>query len=164
MLKTFAGIALAAAAAGSWSCSAPGSGDLTPEQEAVVEALMAPIRQYVEGFNIGDVNRAFAACTDPLTIIDEIPPFVWSGEGAAQLWFNDFVAHAQRMQISSGVVTLGEPRHVEVAGDRAYVVVPADYDFDQAGVPMSKPDRTLTVSLLLTATGWRITGWTWTSR
>lgn len=163
MFKTFAGMVLAAAAAGSSSCSSFTAEELTPEQEATVEALMAPIRHYVEGFNVGDVNRAFSACTDPMIIMDEIPPFAWSGEGAAQRWVNDFVAHAARKQITSGIVTLGQPRHVEIAGDRAYVVVPADYDFKQEGVPLTKLDCTLTVSLLLTAGGWRISGWTWTT-
>lgn len=161
MRQNFAALALAALAGGSLSCSSLGAEELTAEQEATVEALMQPIRQYVEGFNVGDVNRAFAACTDPMIIMDEIPPFAWSGEGAAQRWVTDFVAHAAAKQITSGIVTLGEPRHVEIAGDRAYVVVPADYDFKQGGEPVAKTNCWLTVSLLLTSAGWRITGWTW---
>jgi ketosteroid isomerase-like protein len=158
-----ASLVAAILAASTWSCSAFGSGNLTIEQEATVEALMSPIRQYVAGFNVGDMRRAFSACTDPMIIIDEIPPYAWSGEGAALRWGSDFLAHAGLKQISSGVVTLGEPRHVELAGDRAYVVVPADYDYQQAGDSVSKRDCTLTVSLVLTPDGWRISGWTWTS-
>ncbi|MGB8340985.1 MAG: hypothetical protein WCE51_05305, partial [Chthoniobacterales bacterium] len=38
-------------------------------------------------------------------------------------------ADAKKRGITDGIVTLHEPRHIDIAGDRAYVVVPADYTF-----------------------------------
>ena len=61
-----------------------------------------------------------------------------------------------------GIVTLGEPRHVDVTGDRAYVVVPADYAYKMKGEPAQETGSTLTVALQKGAAGWRITGWAWT--
>ena len=36
--------------------------------------VMAPVHQFVDGFNKGDANSALAACADQVFIIDEFPP------------------------------------------------------------------------------------------
>ena len=59
--------------------------------------------------------------------------------------------------ITDGVVTLGSPRHVDIMGDRAYVVVPANYTFKQKGKPGKEIGSTLTVALQKGPTGWRMT-------
>ena len=42
-------------------------------------------------------------------------------------------ADAKKNGITNGIVTLGAPLHVDVTADRAYVVVPANYKFQQKG-------------------------------
>jgi len=66
--------------------------------------------------------------------------------------------------ITDPVVTLQKPRHVQVTGDRAYVVVPANYDYKQKGKKMSQKGSTFTVALQKGPAGWRITAWTWSTR
>jgi hypothetical protein len=51
-----------------------------------------------------------------------------------------------------------------VAGDRAYVVVPANYDYKQKGKKVSEKGATFTAALQKGAAGWRITGWAWSMR
>ena len=39
-------------------------------------------RQFIDGFNKGDVKSALAACADQVSIIDEFAPYEWHGAGA----------------------------------------------------------------------------------
>lgn len=126
--------------------------------------VLAPIHQFVNGFNKGDVKTALAACAEQTSIIDEIPPHEWHGAGACSNWATDFEADAKKNGITDGIVTLAKPRHVDVNGDRAYVVVPTSYTFKQKGKPKKEAGSTLTVALQKAATGWRITGWAWTKK
>ena len=58
-------------------------------------------------------------------------------------------------------VTLGEPRHVDVSGDRGYVVVPATMTFKVHDKQVTQSGSTFTVALQKLAVGWRITAWAW---
>jgi len=62
---------------------------------------------------------------------------------------------------SGYVVTLGEPRHVNVTGDSAYVVVPASMTFNVHGKHITQTGATFTVALRKVAEGWRIAAWAW---
>jgi ketosteroid isomerase-like protein len=118
----------------------------------------------VDGFNKGDTKTAVAACAEQTSIIDEFPPHEWHGAGACAKWANDFDADAKKNGITDGIVTLGTPRHVDITGDRAYVVVPASYTFKKKGKPAKETGSTLTLALQKEASGWRISGWAWAKR
>jgi ketosteroid isomerase-like protein len=123
--------------------------------------VMSTVTQFVDSFNKGDAKTAAAACGDQTIIIDEFPPHEWHGAGACATWMNDFDADAKKNAITDGVVTLATPKHVDVSGDHAYVVVPADYAYKKAGKPMKETNSILTVVLQKGGNGWRITGWSW---
>jgi len=124
--------------------------------------VMAPVHQFIDGFNKGDVKSALAACAEQTSIIDEFAPHEWHGAGACANWANDFGADAQKNGISDGVVTLGKARHIDVTGDRAYVVVATNYAYKQHGKRHQEIGSTLTIALQKEAAGWRMTGWAWT--
>ena len=63
--------------------------------------------------------------------------------------------------VTDGVVTLGKARHVDVTGDRAYIVSPAIFAYKLKGKPVKEGGATFTFALQKGATGWRIVGWTW---
>jgi hypothetical protein len=107
------------------------------------------------------VKTAVAACADQTSILDEFPPYRWQGGGACTAWANDYDADAKKNGITDGTVTLGIPRHIDIVGDRAYVVVPANYLFKQKGKPMKETGATFTIALQNGNAGWRITAWTW---
>jgi len=125
---------------------------------------LATVKQFIDGFNKGDEKTALAACASPAFIIDEFPPFAWQGATACADWAKDFEANAKKDVITDPVVTLQKPRHVYVAGDLAYVVVPANYDYKQKGKKVSQKGSTLTAALQKGTAGWRITAWTWSTR
>lgn len=125
---------------------------------------MAAVRQFVDGFNKGDVKSALAACASPASVVDEFPPYAWQGPTACADWAADFDANARKEGITDPVVTLQKPRHVDVSGDRAYVVVPANYDYKVKGKKAKQSGSIMTAALQKTGAGWRITGWAWSTK
>jgi hypothetical protein len=148
MLKTAVALAVAVLAGGSTAVS----------QQTDV---MVPVHQFVDAFNKGDTKTAAAACADQTSIIDEFPPHEWHGPGACSTWMNDYDADARKNGITDGVVTLGHPSHIDITGDRAYIVVPANYRFKRRGHLVQETGSMLTLALQKGAAGWRIVGWTW---
>ena len=124
-------------------------------------AVTTTVQHFVDSFNKGDTATAKAVCADQTAIIDEFPPYQWNGTGACAKWMADYDTDAKKNSITDGVVNLGTPRHVDVAGNRAYVVVPADYAYKEKGKPVKETASTLTIVLTKSAAGWRISAWTW---
>lgn len=125
---------------------------------------MSAVHQFVDGFNKGDLKMAEAVCANEMSIIDEFAPYEWHGAGAFKRWTADFDADAKKNGISDGVVTLGKPVHVDVAGDRAYVVAPVDYAFREKGKPAGEKGSTITIALRQDAGQWQIVAWCWSKR
>jgi ketosteroid isomerase-like protein len=155
--RSFAGrmLVLASLLAVAW---VPAAGQTAGSQES---SVMATIHQFVDGFNRGDTKSALAACATQASIIDEFPPHEWLGPSACDQWAADYAATGKQQGITDGNVTLGKPWYVNVAGDRAYVVVPATYAYKEHGKPVTERDSIFTVALRRFAAGWRITGWAW---
>ncbi len=123
--------------------------------------VMVPVHQFVDGFNKGDTKTAAAACADQTSIIDEFPPHEWHGTGACSKWMNDFEADATKNEITDGIVTLGTPKHIDVTGDVAYIVIPSNYKFKMKGKPVEETGSMFTFALQKGESGWRIAGWAW---
>jgi len=124
---------------------------------------MAPIQKFMDSFNKGDAAGAAAthAATADLTIIDEVPPYLWHGAQAFQAWSADLDRDSKARGVTDQMVTISDPIRVETGGDEAYIVVPAVYAFKERGVAMSEHAR-MTFVLKKDAGGWLIHGWTWT--
>ena len=124
-------------------------------------AVMSTVNQFVNGFNNGDTKTILAVCDDEMSIIDEFPPHEWHGAGACSRWLNDYVVDAKKNGITDGFVTISKPRHIDTTGDRAYVVVPANYTYKKNGKLVKEIGSIFTLALQKGAAGWRITGWSW---
>jgi hypothetical protein len=86
--------------------SVVGAGSVVASQEADV---MAPVRQFVDGFNKSNIKMAQAACADQTFIIDDFPPHEWRGSRATSKWFHDLAALGKKYDMSDPFVTLGKP-------------------------------------------------------
>jgi ketosteroid isomerase-like protein len=128
-------------------------------QESVV--IMTTVQHFVDAFNKGDAKATIAMCAEQTDIIDEFAPYEWHGAGACAKWFADYDQWAKKNTITDGSVTLGSPRHVDVVGERVYVVVPADFTFKQNGTSDKETGSSVTMVLRKGAHGWRISAWTW---
>jgi ketosteroid isomerase-like protein len=122
---------------------------------------MVAVRQYIDGFNKGDVEMMAASLADSGSILDGMPPHVWHGPTAALDWYRDVVIAGKHHGASDYVVTVGEPLHNQVTGDSAYVVVPAAMSFKVGGKQVTQTGAVFTVALRKLAEGWRIAAWAW---
>jgi ketosteroid isomerase-like protein len=125
--------------------------------------LMAPIQKFMNSFNKGDVAGAAATHTTgaDLTIVDEVPPFVWQGAKAFQSWSAALEADAKKIGMTEPMVTLKAATRTETSGDSAYVIVPAVFTFKLKGAAMQEAAQ-MTFVLKKAASGWLIHSWTWT--
>ena len=122
---------------------------------------MGTVRQYIDAFNKGDMEAMSATCAVPASILDGMAPHVWQGPTACKDWYTDVLITGEREGATDYFVTLGEPRHVDVSGDRGYVVVPATMTFKVHDKQVTQSGSTFTVALQKLAAGWRITAWAW---
>jgi ketosteroid isomerase-like protein len=122
---------------------------------------MEAVRQYIDAFNKGDMDGMAATCPVPASILDGMAPHVWQGPTACKDWYRDVLTTGEREGATGYFVTLDEPRHVDVSGDRGYVVVPANTTFKVHGNQVTQSGSTFTVALQNLPAGWRITAWAW---
>ncbi len=137
------------------------AGSAAPAQASEQAAVVTMVHKFIDSFNKGDTAAGVATCAKPVSIIDEFPPHEWQGPDACADWSNAYNANAAANGITDGFVTLETPWRVDITGDRAYVVVPAQYAYKQHGKAVLEPASLFTVALKKTAAGWRITGWAW---
>lgn len=122
---------------------------------------MAAVRQFIDGFNSNDVELAQGACADENSIIDDFPPYEWTGRGATTNWLTDMAQMGAEYGMSEPSVTLDAPHaHVIVSAKHAYVVVPIDVQWLQDGAPDERTGR-LTLALGEGPGGWRISALAW---
>ncbi len=130
---------------------AAGPGDVT-----------TPIKQFIDGFNTGDVKSAYAAyAPGTITIVDEFAPHLWVGPDAAHEWAADYDKHAAATGVTDGLVKHGAPTRTVIDSDTAYVIIPAFYTYKEHGRPMAEEGQ-MTFVLHAETAGWKIRGWTWT--
>lgn len=122
---------------------------------------LAAVQRYVDAFNAGDPEAMGAACADPMQILDGMSPHVWQGPMASEDWWRDVLAEGEHLGASGYHLTLGDPRHVDVAGEYAYVVVTAMMTFDLKGQQVTQTGAVWTVALRKVGTEWRLTAWAW---
>ncbi len=122
---------------------------------------METVRHYIDSFNKSDVIGMAAACDVPMTILDGMAPHVWHGPTATQDWYRDVLAEGEHAGASGYLITLGEPRHLNVTGDCGYVVVPATMTFRMQGTTVTQTGSTFTVALRKLDAEWRVMAWAW---
>jgi ketosteroid isomerase-like protein len=125
-------------------------------------AVEAPIRQMTDGFNKGDIAAVKALHVPAPTIVDNVPPFIWTGPKAFDTWLGDLVKSETALGKTDGAVWFGEPVDEVVAGDRAYVVTPCAYTYKLKGQTVREAGMTAFV-LVKTGGAWKIESWSWAS-
>jgi len=108
---------------------------------------MGAVRQYIDAFNKGDMEGMAATCAVQASILDGMVPHVWQGPTACKDWYRDVLTTGEREGATGYFATLEERRHVDVSGDRGYVVVPANMTFKVHGKQVTQSGSTFTVAL-----------------
>jgi ketosteroid isomerase-like protein len=122
---------------------------------------LAAVQQYIDAFNQGDAKAMAGKCADTMHILDGMWPHVWHGPTAAEDWYADALAEGEHHGVTDYHIGLGEPHHVDVSGDYAYVVVPATLDYNLQGKHVNQTGAVFTVALRKLDADWRITAWAW---
>jgi hypothetical protein len=122
---------------------------------------MATVRGYIDAFNRADQEAMAAAFAIPGSILDGMAPHVWHGPTATQDWYRDVLVEGEHLGASGYFVTLDEPRHVDVTGENAYVVVGATMTVNVHGKRFTQSGATMTMALRKTGGEWRIASWAW---
>lgn len=122
--------------------------------------VMTTVRQFIDNFNKGNAQEMLAACSPSTNIVDEFGAHVWTSCAA---WMHDLAADNKSTGITNPVVTLGLPWHVDVNGNRAYVVVPTSYNYLLKGRPAVETGSVFTLVLEKFSSGWKIIAWTWSA-
>jgi ketosteroid isomerase-like protein len=123
--------------------------------------VAATLRQLISSFDKGDSKSILAKFADNPTIVDEFEPFYWHGTGAAEKWFRDMDASNKKDGITDGSVQIGKARYITVAGDNAYVVMPADFSYKLQGKPAEETAAIWTLTLRKGKTGWKVMSSSW---
>ena len=132
-----------------------------PASASQDSAVIATVRQFIDGFNRSDAKSEVAACDSQASIIDDFAPHEWQGPTACADWTAAYAAEAKKDGIAEGSVTLGKPWYLAVTGNRAYAVFPATFAYKDHGKPVTEGGAVFTVALRKSSMGWRITGWAW---
>ncbi|WP_164155539.1 nuclear transport factor 2 family protein [Sandarakinorhabdus rubra] len=118
------------------------------------------IDAFAAAFAKGDLATAKATHTANPVIIDEPPPYMWSGRDAFDTWLADLGKDSKAAGRTQEKLTIGNTLRAETSGSAAYVITTATYSFTQNGKAMAEPGR-MTFVLQKQAAGWKIASWTW---
>jgi hypothetical protein len=123
-------------------------------------AMLKPIQNTATALNTNNPKLLSGMFASNATIVDEFPPYVWSGSDAATRWLADFGTFAKKIHLTNGKGTLLPIKIFDQSGNRAYIVVPTDFTATVSG----KPDNehgTWTFTLARSGNGWVIVTQTW---
>ena len=122
--------------------------------------VMAPIHQFTDDFNKGDIAGAKADNADVVSIVDDFSPHLWTGPGAYDTWLAGLITDDKARGETGEKVILGATVRFKVGGDTAYVVTRATDTYKQHGKKMAAPGE-WTFALHNVGGAWKITAWTW---
>ena len=125
-------------------------------------AAISAVRNYLDSFNEGDAIAMDALCAVPMSILDGLAPHAWNGPTASADWYKDGMIAGEQKGATDYFVEVGEPRHLNVTGDNAYVVVPTTLSFKVHGQLITHSGATFTAALRKLDDGWRLAAWAWT--
>jgi hypothetical protein len=98
---------------------------ISPAVASEKSDVISTVQKLIDDFNKAD-NAALAAdMVDAPQIIDELPPFHWSGTNALSEWGHDIKIEVEKRSIAKFSVTLMKANYLDVRDNGAYVVIPA---------------------------------------
>jgi hypothetical protein len=101
-------------------------------------AILAAVDAAIAAINTGSVADAKAAYTDaPAAIIDDFPPFLWSGKNAVDDFSHDLKTILSKYGITDWRFQRHQPLYIMASEDRAWVNVPASFPFLLGGKTQS---------------------------
>jgi ketosteroid isomerase-like protein len=127
-------------------------------------ATLKPVEAIFAGTNANDGAAVAAAYASDALIIDEFPPFRWSGPKAGATWWNDFGAFSTKAGMSNPHIIHAKPAFLsyDAAKTTAYVVMPSTFTYKSKGKAQTEIGQWVFI-LKKSATGWHVAVSTWAS-
>jgi ketosteroid isomerase-like protein len=126
---------------------------------APVDDAKAAAQRFADGLNAGD-PRVLSLCAASTTIVDDTPPYVWSGPGACTKWVQDLIANMKDTGTTAMHATFDAATAADVHDKTAYVVYPVRFTMMVKGAQVAK-NGVLTFIMDQSADGWKFTHITW---
>lgn len=117
---------------------------------------LAPVNQFIDGLNKGDMKSISAAFSDEVSIVDDLAPYHWQGKGATSQWLATIADAMQKNGSTDFVMKLGKPSSFHSNGELAYAVIPATFSY-KVKDQKSQGSNMITAVLHKEAVAWRIT-------
>jgi ketosteroid isomerase-like protein len=135
-----------------WAADAPKNPD----------SIMSSIQAFTNEVNRGDTPAAVAHFTANPSITEDGAPFHWTGAGAGEAWIASMNATADANRMTAIDMQLSPATRVEVAGGRAYVIVPGVLTYEMKDGHRKISAGQLTFALQRVGADWKIETLTWT--
>lgn len=129
------------------------------ETDAAVMAALNGVIAAADADNASQVNSYFALSA---TVVDDFPPFSWSGSDAGARWWSTSDKDIAKHGIAHVHAVLQTVTQFAVAGDDAYVVAPLAITYTVKGQP-ARTSGLWTLTLRQMGGTWKITSATWTT-
>jgi hypothetical protein len=126
-----------------------------------IEDPFSRLQQLADAENKGDMATLAAGTAPSFSVIDEFPPYSWSGPTAFKDYERDNAALAQKAGITDALFTMApRPLTEEVHGTTAYIVVSGVYSYKQNGKPV-RESGIFIATLEKSDQDWRVTSAAW---
>jgi ketosteroid isomerase-like protein len=125
-------------------------------------AIMSSIQMFTDAVNRGDVPAAVGHFTASPSITEDEAPFHWTGPDAGEVWIASMNANADANGMTAIDMKLSPATRIEIAGSRAYAIVPGVLTYVMKGGRREVSAGQLTFALQRIDTNWKIETLTWT--
>jgi len=109
-----------------------------------------------------EMDKAMGYYAPAATVVDDLPPYRWTGPGAGGAWLTAMGANAQKLGISGIEMRVAQVTRVDVAADHAYAVAPGRLSLTYKDGHVERAEGQLAFTLTRTPGGWKIDTQTWT--
>ena len=123
-------------------------------------ALIEVVRRWADALDKGDTAAAFSLLADDVLIVDDVPPFRWSGFRGAEEWLR--LVTGTRERLNAGF-SLAEPDKVEADQNHAYLVFRGRLTISSGGNTHDIPGL-VTFTLRRVESEWLIDTIVWSDR
>jgi ketosteroid isomerase-like protein len=113
------------------------------------------INDALAAFRSGDLVAFKAAWAPSVEIVDDVPPYLWSGERSLERWIDDTGTAIAKLNLADLDIRAKTPLHVEITGDAAYVVLPVVVSYKRAGKSYIQ-EGTQVLVMKRTKDGWKM--------
>jgi ketosteroid isomerase-like protein len=138
-------------------CFPVAAGAQSPPPDPAMLALPAKM---AAALIANDAATLRSACAAKAAVIDEFPPYSWSGADACARWAAAFKVFAASLKLTNLKATVKANPFVDVSGTHAYLVAQVKFDAMMAGKPVPE-EGTWTFVCVKSGGAWKVTNLTW---